>query len=74
MLSIEEIEKRLKKDSDIEQIVKDIMEEAKIEQHKNYLEMEKWLKENPSQYRNLPRKKKKEFKKMVDIVFPKEIR
>jgi len=74
MFSIEEIEKKLKKDSDIEQIVKDIMEEAKIEQHKNYLEMEKWLKENPSQYRNLPRKKKKEFKKMMDIVFPKEIR
>lgn len=74
MLTEEEIEKRLKKDSDIEQIVKGIMEEAKIEQHKNYLEMEKWLKENPSQYRDLPRKKKKEFKKMMDIVFPKEIR
>ena len=46
-------------------------EEELREGYKNIME---YLKENRDEYYNLPRKEKKQFKKLLDVLFPKEVR
>lgn len=61
-------------EEELHKAIKESKRKCEEELREGYKNIMEYLKENRDEYYNLPRKEKKQFKKLLDVLFPKEVR